>query len=196
MKSGDIQEQLQRENSVVIFPVIQAGQFHIREEEECLRQLFYHLAPARSRDTTPDFQPLLNLTSGYFGLSKLYKNLILRSHVPTSIICASPEVRILSHMIRLLAHCRHLQANGFYGSKGISSRLPEAYTWLEQRFMAAVRASQPQDSWPVPASVELKEWNRQGWTYHAKGALASIPCVLILTAVRCIYFRDLAFTKS
>jgi len=98
MKSGDIQEQLQRDNSVVIFPVIQAGQFHIREEEECLRQLFYHLDPARSRDTTLDFHPLLNLTSGYFGLSKLYKNLILRSHVPTSIICASPEVRILSHL--------------------------------------------------------------------------------------------------
>jgi CDP-diacylglycerol--glycerol-3-phosphate 3-phosphatidyltransferase len=142
-----------------------------------LRKLFYHLNPAGSRDTTPDFQPLLNLTSGYFGLSKLYKNLILRSRVPTSIICASPKVRILSHLIRLLAHCRHLQANGFYGSKGISSRLPEAYTWLEQRFMAAVRASR---SRPVPASVELKEWNRQGWTYHAKGALAVFSHVLKL----------------
>lgn len=39
--------------------------------------------------------------------------------------------------------------------------------------MAAVRASQPQDSGSVPGSVELKEWNRQGWTYHAKGALAA-----------------------
>jgi len=99
IKSSDIQEQLQRENSVVIFPVIQAGQFHIREEEECLRQLFYHLDLARSRDTTPDFQPLLNLTSGYFALSELYKNLIIRSHVPSRIICANPEVRILSHPI-------------------------------------------------------------------------------------------------
>ena len=181
MKSGDIQEQLRRENSVVIFPVIQAGQFHIREEEDCLRQLFYHLDPTHSRDTTPDFQPLLNLTSGYFGLSKLYKNIILRSHVPTSIICASPEVRVLSHLIRLLAHYRHLQANGFYGSKGISSRLPEAYTWLEQRFMSAVRASQTHNSRSVPGFVELKEWNRQGWTYHAKGALAAFPHVLKLT---------------
>ena len=181
MKSGDIQEQLQRENSVVILPVIQARQFDIREEEECLQQLFYHLDPARFRDTTPDFQPLLNLTSGYFGLSELHKNLILRAHVPTSIICASPEVRILSHPIRLLAHCRHLQANGFYASKGISSRIPEGYTWLEQRFMAAVRASQPQDSGSVPGSVELKEWNRQGWTYHAKGALAGFPHVSRLT---------------
>ncbi|KAH9981407.1 hypothetical protein BGW80DRAFT_1434568 [Lactifluus volemus] len=122
------------EDSVVIFPVIQAGQFNIREEEECLRQLFYHLEAVDSRRATQNFHPLLSLTTGYFGLFKSYKDLILRSHVPTHIICASPR------------------ANGFYGSKGISSRLPEAYTRLEQQFMAA-----------------LKEWNRHGWTYHAKG---------------------------
>jgi hypothetical protein len=29
--------------------------------------------------------------------------------------------------------------------------------------------------------VELKEWNRQGWTYHAKGALTGFPLVLKLT---------------
>jgi hypothetical protein len=58
-----------------------------------LRQLFYHLDPSYSRDTTGDFYPLLNLTSGYFGLSRPYKDLILRSHNPTRIICASPEVR-------------------------------------------------------------------------------------------------------
>jgi len=151
VKSGDIHEKLQQENSVVIFPVMQAGQFNIREEEECLKRLFQYLKPAKFQDTALDFRPLLNLTSGYFGLSKSYKNLILRSYVPTRITCASPE------------------ANGFYGSKGISSRLPEGYTWLEQRFMAAVRASQSQDSQSVPRSVELKEWNRRGWTYHAKG---------------------------
>ena len=102
-KSGNIQEQFERENSVVIFPVIQAGQFHIREEEECLRQLFHHLGPAYSRDTTLDFHPLLNLTSGYFGLSSSYKDLILRSHIPTRIICASPEVRFTFHPMRIVA---------------------------------------------------------------------------------------------
>jgi len=149
-KSGNFHEQVQRGDSVVIFPVIQAGQFNIREEEDCLRQFFHHLSVANSQDRTVDSRPLLNLTSGYFGLSKPYKNLILRSHIPTRIICASPE------------------ANGFYGSKGISSRLPGGYTWLEQRFMAAVRTSQLQDP-SNPGSVELKEWNRHGWTYHAKG---------------------------
>ena len=181
VKSGNIQEHLQREDSVVIFPVIQAGQFDIREEEECVRQLFDHLDPAYSKDSALDFNPLLNLTSGYFGLSRSYKDLILRSHILTRIICASPEVRFLSPLIRRVAHCRHLQANGFYGSKGISSRLPEGYTWLEQQFMGAVRASQLQGPRFVPGSVELKEWNRPGWTYHAKGVLTAFPHVVKLT---------------
>jgi CDP-diacylglycerol---glycerol-3-phosphate 3-phosphatidyltransferase len=93
-KSGNIQERLQRENSVVIFPVIQAGQFNIREEEECLRQLFYHLEAVDSRRVTQSFHPLLSLTTGYFGLFKSYKDLILRSHVPTHIICSSPKVHV------------------------------------------------------------------------------------------------------
>ncbi|KAI0256582.1 hypothetical protein BJV78DRAFT_1117023 [Lactifluus subvellereus] len=150
-KSGNIQERLQSEDSVIIFPVIQAGQFNIREEEECLRQLFYHLEAVDGRHAAHNFQPLLSLTTGYFGLFKSYKDLILRSHVPTRIICASPK------------------ANGFYGSKGISGRLPGGYTWLEQQFMAAVHASRSRDTGSVSGSVELKEWNRQGWTYHAKG---------------------------
>ena len=89
---ANVHEQLQREDSVVVFPVIQAGQFNIREEEECLRQLFGHFSAANSRDATIDFRPLLNLTSGYFGLFESYKNLILRSRIPTRIICASPKV--------------------------------------------------------------------------------------------------------
>jgi len=150
-KSGNVQERLRKENSVLLFPIIQAGQFGVREEEDSLKLLFDHLRAADYRDTTTSFHPLLSLTSGYFGLANLYKNLILRSHVPTRIICASPE------------------ANGFYGSRGISGRLPEGYTWLEQRFMEAVRVSHSQDPRHNPGLVDLKEWNRHGWTYHAKG---------------------------
>jgi CDP-diacylglycerol--glycerol-3-phosphate 3-phosphatidyltransferase len=95
-KSGNVEERLQTqtEDSVLLFPVIQAGQFGIREEEDCLRLLFDHLLGADDRHTTGSFHPVLSLTSGYFGLSDLYKNLILRSHIPTRIICASPEVPI------------------------------------------------------------------------------------------------------
>jgi len=39
--------------------------------------------------------------------------------------------------------------------------------------MAAVRKSQIQDPQSIPGSVELREWNRHGWTYHAKGVLVA-----------------------
>jgi CDP-diacylglycerol--glycerol-3-phosphate 3-phosphatidyltransferase len=57
------------------------------------------------------------------------------------------------------------QANGFLGSRGISGRIPEGYTLLEQRFMAAAKSANRLNS----SGVELREWARQGWTYHAKG---------------------------
>jgi CDP-diacylglycerol--glycerol-3-phosphate 3-phosphatidyltransferase len=194
-KSGSVQERLQKEDSVLLFPVIQAGQFGIREEEDCLRLLYDHLGAADYQDTTANFQPLLSLTSGYFGLSDLYKNLILRSHVPTRIICASPEVPLALRFLneRWLTFV-NLQANGFYGSRGISGRLPEGYTWLEQRFMEAVRASHSQDPRHISGLVDLKEWNRPGWTYHAKGTLTS--WFYLYVPIGLFVCRDLAFTKA
>ena len=63
--------------------------------------------------------------------------------------------------------------------------------------MAAVRKSQIQDPQLIPGSVELREWNRHGWTYHAKGVLvAFLPSVLDLNRPSGPSIRDLAFTKS
>lgn len=62
------------------------------------------------------------------------------------------------------------QANGFYGSPGLSGLIPEGYTLLEQRFMRAVRAA-GRLSHQHDDSITLSEWERQGWTYHAKGSL-------------------------
>ncbi|KAG2743659.1 hypothetical protein P692DRAFT_20810096 [Suillus brevipes Sb2] len=135
-------------SDVVIFPVIQAGQFNIREEEDTLSMLFDHLA---SRDDCLDQEPVMNLTSGYFGLSKEYQDLILKSNVGCSIIAASPK------------------ANGFYGSGGLSGLIPEGYTLLEKRFMSAVRAASRLSNVLDHHNITLKEWERDGWTYHAKG---------------------------
>ncbi|OJA17034.1 hypothetical protein AZE42_03559 [Rhizopogon vesiculosus] len=137
-------------SDVLIFPVIQAGQFDVREEEHTLTMLFDHLA---SREHRIDQQPVMNLTSGYFGLSKQYQDLILKSNVACSITAASPK------------------ANGFYGSGGLSGLIPEGYTLLEQRFMRAVKAASRSSPSNVAGghSVSLREWERDGWTYHAKG---------------------------
>ncbi|KAF7337004.1 CDP-diacylglycerol--glycerol-3-phosphate 3-phosphatidyltransferase [Mycena venus] len=131
---------------VTMFPLIQAGQFNIREEETTLAMLFEHLnaeSKSNGKGTRP---PVLDLTSGYFGLYKEYQNLILRSsNIDCRIVAASPR------------------ANGFYGSRGVSGRIPEGYTLLEQRFMSAVQRAGRQ------SGVQLYEWEREGWTYHAKG---------------------------
>ncbi|KDN50973.1 hypothetical protein RSAG8_00602, partial [Rhizoctonia solani AG-8 WAC10335] len=67
-------------------------------------------------------------------------------------------------------------ANGFLGSKGISGRIPEGYTLLEQRFWRRVLAAHRQ--WDGDGGIELREWQRPGWTYHAKGESALVGAML------------------
>ncbi|KAH7889486.1 hypothetical protein F5I97DRAFT_1994876 [Phlebopus sp. FC_14] len=137
-------------DDVLLFPIIQGGQFNIREEERAMSMLFDHLV---SQECRSDISPTMTMTSGYFGLYKHYQDLILRSSIECDIIVASPK------------------ANGFFGSRGISGLIPEGYTLLEQRFMRAVRAAGRCANLTDGArnAVHLSEWEREGWTYHAKG---------------------------
>jgi len=146
----------QNHEDVLVIPIIQAGQFNVREEERCLAMLFQHLAEPASLSSHYE-GPLVDLTSGYFGLYKPYQSLVINTPVACRILAASPK------------------ANGFYGSRGVSGRIPEGYTVLERRFMKAVRAAGRE--WPseqpvqdrTESGVQLSEWAREGWTYHAKG---------------------------
>ena len=75
---------------VLIFPVIQAGQFGVREEENTLALLLKHVQLYGGESGQ---RPLVDLTSGYFGLYRPYQELILASkNVDTSINAASPKV--------------------------------------------------------------------------------------------------------
>lgn len=76
-------------DKVLVFPIIQAGQFNIREEEQCLSLLFEHL---RAQTLSSNLRPSMDLTSGYFGLYKPYQDLILQSSIDCRIIAASPMV--------------------------------------------------------------------------------------------------------
>lgn len=76
---------------VMIFPIIQAGQFAIREEEITLQLLFRHVNAAARQGSRK--RPLFDLTSGYFSLYQLYQRLILGSrNVDCRIVAASPKV--------------------------------------------------------------------------------------------------------
>lgn len=97
-------------------------------------------------------------TAGYFNMTPWMRSLLLATNpARATVIAASP------------------QANGFYGSAGVSGMLPAAYTLLARRFLAAVQHAGLADR------VRLREWRRgtvgepDGWTYHAKGFWVTLP---------------------
>ena len=84
-------------SDITIFSIIQGGQFGIREEESCIASLFRNLDGAQTNDP-----PLVDLTSGYFGLSKSYQELVRTSRVDCRLLCASPKVSKSVHIAKAL----------------------------------------------------------------------------------------------
>ncbi|KAK9709719.1 CDP-diacylglycerol--glycerol-3-phosphate 3-phosphatidyltransferase [Basidiobolus ranarum] len=87
----------------------------------------------------------IELTSGYFNFTREYINEVLKSNGKFRLLAASPE------------------ANGFFNSKGVSKYIPPAYTYFTHQFFKKALAAGKQDS------IEIEEYKRDGWTYHAKG---------------------------
>lgn len=99
-------------------------------------------------------------TAGYFNIHSELKRLLLESKsVEGTVVTAAPE------------------ANGFYGSKGVSSMLPPAYTLLARRFLTDVVKMGKGER------IHVREWMKGGaigkdpdaWTYHAKGIWVTQP---------------------
>uniref|UniRef100_A0A914VQ02 CDP-diacylglycerol--glycerol-3-phosphate 3-phosphatidyltransferase n=1 Tax=Plectus sambesii TaxID=2011161 RepID=A0A914VQ02_9BILA len=91
-----------------------------------------------------DSQADISLASGYFNLTDDYTKLILeRGRYKLSTLSASP------------------QANGFFGGHGISGYVPQLYSHVSLLFFKqAARNNRP---------VQMFEYDRPGWTFHAKG---------------------------
>ncbi|KIR81704.1 CDP-diacylglycerol-glycerol-3-phosphate 3-phosphatidyltransferase [Cryptococcus gattii EJB2] len=139
------------------WPVLQAGVLGIKEEERAMAEVWKAVKESHEGEQDESRKVEVDLTSGYFGLYKKYKQLIVESPAAVRIIAASPK------------------ANGFYGSKGFSRLIPEGYTLLESRFhQDTVRAGRAWDM-EKGTGVRLKEWERKGWTYHSKGLWVSPP---------------------
>jgi len=88
----------------------------------------------------------LTLTSAYFNFTDEYlKNVLTTSCSNISILTACP------------------QANGFFTAKGISKNIPMAYDTMEQEFYSNVERNNKVHS------INLFEYMREKWTFHAKG---------------------------
>ena len=86
------------EDNALIMPVIQGGQFGIREEEEALASLLKGLSQHQTNrpHTSKAYNgPLIDFTTGYFGIYNDYCKLILQSALRYRIICSSPKVSCL-----------------------------------------------------------------------------------------------------
>ncbi|CDS00053.1 hypothetical protein [Sporisorium scitamineum] len=146
----------EKDADTLLLPLLQMGPLKIRQETCAIPQIVDLALDTPSKEGR---LPMLALTSGYFSLYQPYKKLLLRAKSAKSaivkVICAAPE------------------ANGFFQSKGVSGWIPEAYTWYEYQFWSALRRSNrllKQDGRDVEeGGVEIREWKKDGWTYHAKG---------------------------
>jgi CDP-diacylglycerol--glycerol-3-phosphate 3-phosphatidyltransferase len=144
------------------WPVIQAGVLGIKEEEAALGKVWHAV---REAHRVEDERVAVDLTSGYFGLYKTYKKAVLDSPAPYRVITASPKVSL-----KLLdVFQADPQANGFFGSAGLSRLIPEGYSFLERKFWYDAKARGRGYQSKLGLGVRLKEWEREGWTYHAKG---------------------------
>lgn len=87
------------------------------------------------------------LTSPYFNIAEPYEQALRSSNKPVRLIVASPK------------------ANGFFGA-GVSGMVPWAYDTVLREWM---------ENLPRNSDVEVYEYIREGWTFHAKGLWIEMP---------------------
>lgn len=107
----------------------------------------------------PPFSPATwTFTAGYFNMTPSFRRLLLATRPASGTVLTA-----------------HPHANGFFGSKGVSGMLPDAYTHLAKTFLRKVRNQ------GLSESIQLREWKKGrvdqegGWTYHAKGLWVTFP---------------------
>lgn len=102
------------------------------------------------RDALPESR--LNLTTGYFNLTQSYMDTLATTcKAKCDILMAHPN------------------ANGFQGASGPAGGIPAAYSQIAKTFYRRlVELAQVQ-------RIKLFEYERTGWTYHAKGLWYYLP---------------------
>lgn len=126
-------------DQALIVPLIQMGMFNINNDRDFNIYLYSNL-PKNSK---------LYLATSYFNMTQEYEKELIdnkRKDTRISLLTASP------------------QANGFYGSRGMSRYVPIGYSENEREFINHAEMKCSNDG-----QVQMFEYNRPQWTYHAKG---------------------------
>ncbi|KAK6541564.1 CDP-diacylglycerol--glycerol-3-phosphate 3-phosphatidyltransferase, variant 2 [Orbilia ellipsospora] len=145
-----------RKSKTVVYPIGQFTPLMSDENYSTEHTGVLHVLRTLSRS---DFaSSSWTFTAGYFNMHRDLKGLLLASQSKLgTVITAAPE------------------ANGFYGSAGVSGYLPPGYLILARRFLEEVARVRTDNG------IELLEWRKGtvgepgGWTYHAKGIWVTLP---------------------
>ncbi|CAH2239794.1 CDP-diacylglycerol--glycerol-3-phosphate 3-phosphatidyltransferase, mitochondrial isoform X2 [Pararge aegeria] len=86
------------------------------------------------------------LATGYFNLTENYANILLKD-------CKASISLLMAHP----------NANGFMGAAGPAGGIPHAYSLIARQFWQKVI------NYNQPSRVQMLEYERRGWTFHAKG---------------------------
>ncbi|UJR15015.1 hypothetical protein I4U23_001992 [Adineta vaga] len=127
------------DDQALIVPLIQMGMFNINHDRDFNIYLYSHL-PIESK---------LYLATSYFNMTQEYAKELIdnkRKDTTISLLTASP------------------QANGFYGSRGMSQYVPIGYSENEREFIEKAENKCANDG-----QIQMFEYYRSQWTYHAKG---------------------------
>jgi CDP-diacylglycerol--glycerol-3-phosphate 3-phosphatidyltransferase len=126
-------------DQALVVPLIQMGMFNIHNDRDFNIHLYSHL-PLNSQ---------LYLATSYFNMTKEYEKELIdnkRKDTSISLLTASP------------------QANGFYGSRGMSYYVPIGYSENERHFVNKAENKCSNDG-----QIQMFEYYRSQWTFHAKG---------------------------
>lgn len=95
---------------------------------------------------------IIHLATGYFNLTQDYTvSVVSHSTAAYNILMAHPT------------------ANGFLGARGPAGGIPAGYTLVASEFFKQVQSAGQE------SRIQMAEFQKQGWTYHAKGLWYTLP---------------------
>ncbi len=122
-------------NNVLIFPSFQLGSYSLNQEKNLLKDVFSNC----------DSEHHIQLASAYLNFPDFINDMIMQASNPTTLITAN------------------IDANGFFGAKGLKSLVPQFYESLTY----TMHHSLSQSKYPEQKALHL--YSRLDWSYHQKG---------------------------
>lgn len=138
-------------SDTLIFPTFQAGFARVRQDEVLTLGFLRYLAHY-ARQVDGPMAGELWIATPYMNFSASYEHAFHQ----------------IPHNIKMTILTSSMESNGFYQSKGISSNIPHAYSYLEKKLWRKMQKSSQYSNY-IQNSRILREFHHENSEFHAKG---------------------------